>query len=133
MGMGTLDLGGSVGNVTYNKVDWKFTKTPGINGDAGDGAAREAGKNQRAWAKAIEGFQLLGSAHLVITDRLHGHIMSTLIGTPHVLLDSKLGKNINFHNTWTRDCACTRVADNIDQAKRYAAMYFEATRKKQAA
>ena len=28
---GVLDLGGSVGKVTYRKVDWKFTKTPGIN------------------------------------------------------------------------------------------------------
>lgn len=133
MGEGTLDLGGSVGNVTYNKVDWKFTKTPGIYGDDGHPAAAETGKNQRAWAKAIEGFRLLGSARLVITDRLHGHIMSTLIGTPHVLMDSKLGKNIDFHDTWTRHCACTRVANDIDHAKRYAAMYFEAARKKQAA
>ncbi|KAI5812155.1 polysaccharide pyruvyl transferase-domain-containing protein [Pyronema omphalodes] len=120
MGEGVLDLGGEVGNVTYNKVDWKFTNTPGINE-----SPREEGKNQRAWAKAIQGFEMLGSADFVITDRLHGHIMSTIIGTPHVLMDSKLGKNIDFHDTWTKDCAATRVATDIEEAKNFARMFFE--------
>ncbi|KAH6975200.1 polysaccharide pyruvyl transferase-domain-containing protein [Ilyonectria sp. MPI-CAGE-AT-0026] len=133
-GTGFLDLG-SVGNVTYNKVDWKFTDTPHINGPSEDDKKkdskdkteeppRENGTNQRAWAKSIAGFELLGSARFVITDRLHGHIMSTVIGVPHVLMDSKLGKNLNFHNTWTRDCKCTRVATSIEQALDVASMWF---------
>jgi exopolysaccharide biosynthesis predicted pyruvyltransferase EpsI len=120
-GEGKIDLGGSIGNVTYNKVDWKFTTTPEIDDD-GD---REEGKNQRAWAKSVAGFELLGSAHFVITDRLHGHILSTVIGVPHVLMDSKLGKNLNFHNTWTRDCECTKITKSIDSAFDVARMYFE--------
>jgi exopolysaccharide biosynthesis predicted pyruvyltransferase EpsI len=155
-GEGNLDLGGSVGNVTYNKVDWKFTDTPDINGppkpkskdpereDADEtlrqsAAERaneranehtaETGKNQRAWAKSIAGFGLLGSARFVITDRLHGHILSTLIGVPHVLLDSKLGKNLSLHDAWTKDCACTRIAENIGEAKTTARLFFEAGRK----
>ncbi|KEQ62474.1 uncharacterized protein M437DRAFT_35371, partial [Aureobasidium melanogenum CBS 110374] len=119
-GKGNLDLGGSIGNVSYWKVDWKFTPTPDI-----DGEHREMGKNQRAWAKATEGFRMLGAANFVITDRLHGHILSTLIGTPHVVMDSKLGKNINYHDTWTKDCACTRVAEDIDEAQDFAKMFFE--------
>lgn len=107
--------------MTYNKVDWKFTTTPEIDDD-GD---REEGKNQRAWAKSVAGFELLGSAHFVITDRLHGHILSTVIGVPHVLMDSKLGKNLNFHNTWTRDCECTKITKSIDSAFDVARMYFE--------
>ncbi|KAF7557771.1 hypothetical protein G7Z17_g387 [Cylindrodendrum hubeiense] len=126
-GTGYLDLGGGFGNVTYNKVDWKFTDTPGINvaeeGKEGE-KNRENGTNQRAWAKAIAGFDLLGSARFVITDRLHGHIMSTVIGVPHVLMDSKLGKNLNFHNTWTRDCKCTRITTSIEDAKAVARLYF---------
>lgn len=142
-GEGNLDLGGSVGNVTYNKVDWKFTDTPDINGppkpksnnpkrddaERANEPAVETGKNQRAWAKSIAGFELLGSARFVITDRLHGHILSTLIGVPHVLLDSKLGKNLNLHDTWTKDCACTRIAENIGQAKTIARLFFEAGRR----
>jgi exopolysaccharide biosynthesis predicted pyruvyltransferase EpsI len=120
-GKGNLDLGGSIGNVSYRKVDWKFTPTPEIDNKE----HREMGKNQRAWAKATEGFRMLGAANFVITDRLHGHILSTLIGTPHVVMDSKLGKNINYHDTWTKDCACTRVAEDIDEAQDFAKMFFE--------
>jgi exopolysaccharide biosynthesis predicted pyruvyltransferase EpsI len=137
MGQGELDLGGSIGKVTYNKVDWKFTTTPDIDpttitkpdGTTVTVGQKEEGKNQRAWAKAIAGFEMLGSADFIITDRLHGHIMSTLIGTPHVLMDSKLKKNLNFHDTWTKDCGCTRVADNIDEAKNFARMFFENKKK----
>ncbi|KAL6887167.1 hypothetical protein HDV57DRAFT_488199 [Trichoderma longibrachiatum] len=133
-GEGELDLGEGIGKVTYQKVDWKFTQTPDIDppkasGDEAKGSPagpkRENGKNQRAWAKAIAGFELLGSARFVITDRLHGHILSTLIGVPHVLMDSKLGKNLNFHNTWTRDCECTRIAFSIEQALDVARLYFQ--------
>jgi exopolysaccharide biosynthesis predicted pyruvyltransferase EpsI len=123
-GKGNLDLGGSIGNVSYWKVDWKFTPTPEIDNKE----HREMGKNQRAWAKATEGFRMLGAANFVITDRLHGHILSTLIGTPHVVMDSKLGKNINYHDTWTKDCACTRVAEDIDEAQDFAKMFFEKER-----
>lgn len=114
--------------MTYQKVDWKKTKTPDINGEDGDqDSTREHGKNQRAWAKAIAGFELLGSARFVITDRLHGHILATLIGVPHILMDSKLGKNLNFHKTWTSDCECTRVAPDIKTALDLARMFFEQT------
>lgn len=129
-GEGMLDLGGSVGNVTYNKIDWKFTTTPHINGPDKDHPddkepPKETGKNQRAWAKSIAGFETLGSAKFIMTDRLHGHILSTVMGVPHVLMDSKLGKNLNFHNTWTRQCDCVRIATNISEAKDVARMWFE--------
>ncbi|KAF8249197.1 hypothetical protein K440DRAFT_492397, partial [Wilcoxina mikolae CBS 423.85] len=132
MGEGILNLGDKVGNVTYNKLDWEFTKTPGIDAEElvnADGSktfrAAETGKNQRAWAKAMNGFELLATADLVITDRLHGHIMSTIIGVPHILMDSKLKKNLYFHETWTKDCGCTRVADSFDEAMGIARLFFE--------
>jgi exopolysaccharide biosynthesis predicted pyruvyltransferase EpsI len=117
--------------VTYLKRDWKKIKTVGINEEVTkeDGTKTtvptEKGKDQRAWAKAMQGFELLASADLVITDRLHGHIMSTIIGTPHILMDSKLKKNLNYHDTWTKDCGCTRVADSFDEAKELARMFFK--------
>ncbi|KAF2104266.1 hypothetical protein NA57DRAFT_62889 [Rhizodiscina lignyota] len=125
-GTGVLDLGGRIGNVTYQKVDWKFTHTPGIDRELPEFVDQdEPGKNQRAWAKAVAGFELLGSAKFVITDRLHGHIMSTIIGVPHVLMDSKLGKNLNFHDTWTQDCECTRITDDFEKSLEVARLYFE--------
>lgn len=123
-GEGLIAFGGKLGNLTYNKVDWKFTDTPGIN----EGGHKETGKNQRAWAKSTAGFELLASGRFVITDRLHGHILSTVIGVPHVLMDSKLGKNLNFHNTWTRDCDCTRIATSMPEAFSVARKFFERER-----
>lgn len=80
-GTGELDLGGDVGKVSYRKVDWKKTPTPGIdgldeNGKKLEGKAgeKELGKEQRAFAKAMNGFEMLAEARLVITDRLHGKL-----------------------------------------------------------
>lgn len=115
-GDGVLDLGPEAGEVTYLKNDWRRTPTP-MNG--------AEGPKQRNWAKAMHGFEILANAEFVITDRLHGHIMCTLMGIPHVLMDSKLKKNLFFHNTWTKDCDCVRVADNIDEAVAIAKLYFE--------
>ena len=74
-GEGELDVGGRVGKIKYHKVDWEFTPTPGID----DEGHVEEGKTQRAWAKAIEGFETIGRAKFVITDRLHGMRNSTSV------------------------------------------------------
>jgi pyruvyl transferase EpsO len=47
------------------------------------------------------GIALLSSGRVVITDRLHGHILSLLLGIPHVVLDNSYGKVSGFHDTWT--------------------------------
>lgn len=73
----------------------------------------------------MHGFEILASADFVITDRLHGHIMSTIMGIPQVLLDSRLKKNLFLHDTWTQDCECTRIADTFSEALNFAQMYFE--------
>lgn len=113
---GTLRLGKHL--VRYYKQDWDDVPTAGLT-DA------EKGKNQRAHLKADEGFRFLARSEFVITDKLHGHIMSTIIGTPHVLLDSKLGKNFAYHDTWTLNCNCVRAADDWEQSLQYATMWFE--------
>jgi len=59
----------------------------------------EHGRNQRTWAKAITGFELLPSACFIITDRLHGLIGSTFIGALHVLTDSTLCRRVAIHDT----------------------------------
>ena len=75
---GVVDLGDKVGKFTYKNVDWKFTHTPGIDAHLPDhleGKVQsteqessnspelvehdELGYNQRTWAKAIAGFELL--------------------------------------------------------------------------
>ena len=53
------------------------------------------------------GCALLGSGRVVITDRLHGHILCSLMGIPHVTLDISYGKIRNLRATWhTGDGLC---------------------------
>lgn len=47
------------------------------------------------------GLIFMQRGRVVITDRLHGHIFSTLLGIPHVYIDNKHRKISNYHNTWT--------------------------------
>ena len=66
--------------------------------------------------RLFRGIRILSNAKVVITDRLHGHILSLLLGIPHVLLDNRIGKNRAFYETWTRDSAITRWANSPAEA-----------------
>lgn len=54
-----------------------------------------------AWRRVIRGFELLAQGEVIVTDRLHAHILSLLLGKPHVTLDNFYGKIRNFANAWT--------------------------------
>lgn len=47
------------------------------------------------------GVDLLSSAQVVVTDKLHGHILSTLLGIPNVVLDNSYGKVSGTLDAWT--------------------------------
>lgn len=59
---------------------------------------------------------LLSLGRLVITDRLHGHILALLLGIPHILLNNLMGKNWNFYDTWTRGSPRCRLATDPTHA-----------------
>ena len=71
-------------------------------------------KSSAAHAKA--GFHHLSQAEILVTDRLHGHIMAVLLDMPHVVLDSADSKVKNFYETWTCPAACANWADTPEQA-----------------
>jgi pyruvyl transferase EpsO len=62
------------------------------------------------------GFQQLSHAQVLVTDRLHGHIMAILLDLPHVLLDNAHSKLKGFYDTWTHSAACAHWADTPEQA-----------------
>jgi pyruvyl transferase EpsO len=66
--------------------------------------------------RLARGWDRLAEGSVVVTDRLHGHILSTLSGTPHVLLDDRTGKVRAFHETWTRGLDGVRWADDGAEA-----------------
>lgn len=62
------------------------------------------------------GCSILGKAKAIITDRLHGHILSLLLQIPHVVLDNNYGKLKNFYSTWTKGSDLTVWVDSAEEA-----------------
>jgi pyruvyl transferase EpsO len=69
-----------------------------------------------AWNRFRRGVGILSQGKVVITDRLHGHIISTLLDIPHVVLDNSYGKLSGFISAWTSDYAGLRCAATMDDA-----------------
>jgi exopolysaccharide biosynthesis predicted pyruvyltransferase EpsI len=67
------------------------------------------------------GCQLLSRGKVVVTDRLHGHILSLLLGIPHLLLDDRYGKLKSFYETWTAASGLATWADSPAEALQWAA------------
>ncbi len=57
--------------------------------------------NQLSKLRLKRGVALLGRGRVVITDRLHAHILSILMNKPHVVIDNSYGKLSSFYQTWT--------------------------------
>lgn len=54
---------------------------------------------------------------LIITNRLHGHILATLLRIPHVFLPNSYHKNQAFYETWTAGIPYCRFATEPDQVQ----------------
>lgn len=67
------------------------------------------------------GVVLLSRGKVVVTDRLHAHIISTLLGIPHVVLDNSYGKLSRFINCWHPDNPLFRVVGDVREAEQAAA------------
>ena len=62
------------------------------------------------------GLELLTSGRVVITDRLHGHILCLIAGVPHVFLDNSYGKITSFATTWNTMSRGARSAGSLETA-----------------
>jgi pyruvyl transferase EpsO len=62
------------------------------------------------------GLNILSAGKVVITDRLHGYILSMLLGIPSVIIDNSYGKLTSFHSTWTSGLDSIQVAKSPDEA-----------------
>lgn len=61
------------------------------------------------------GCDILSRGRVVVTDRLHAHILCTLMGIPHVVLDNHYGKIARFRQVWsTGDDLCTSATTLSD-------------------
>ncbi|CAB52171.1 Pyruvyl transferase Pvg1 [Schizosaccharomyces pombe] len=100
-------------NLTYSVEDWLLWDPPVAQNP-------DSSFDDRGQARYEAGAEFLASARVVITDRLHAHILSTLMGIPHIVVEnSQMGKITNYHNTWLHGCTLDGVSvvvDSVDKA-----------------
>ena len=68
---------------------------------------------RRRLAGAVD---LLSTPAVLVADRLHGHVLASMAGVRHVLLDDKTGKVRGYHEAWTRDDPLVSWADSTAEA-----------------
>ena len=52
---------------------------------------------------------------IIVSDRLHGHILATLLRIPNILLDNSYGKNNKFYSIWTYSDEISRFANSMEE------------------
>ena len=61
------------------------------------------------------GVNLLSKGSMVVTDRLHAHILCCLLDIPNFAFDSYDGKISAFHATWTKDYLDGRLISSLKE------------------
>ncbi|UDL92525.1 polysaccharide pyruvyl transferase family protein [Mesorhizobium sp. PAMC28654] len=69
-------------------------------------------RRRYAEARLRVGIDLLSRGRIVVTDRLHAHILSTLLDIPNVVFRSFDAKAAAFYDTWTHAAPICRLADD---------------------
>jgi pyruvyl transferase EpsO len=57
---------------------------------------------------------------VVVTDRLHAHLLSLLLGIPHAVLDNSYGKLSRFLDAWTGGAGLMQRVASADEAVAWA-------------
>ena len=94
-------------NITVHFGDW-LAEVPGLSNPS------ENTLSSRARIRAFDGFRYLAQGKVVICDRLHAHILSTMMSIPHVVLDNSYGKVHGFHKQWFQ---CVRSAVLVNSSR----------------
>jgi pyruvyl transferase EpsO len=77
-------------------------------------------------AERVErGRRILSRGRVVVSDRLHAHVLCLLLGIPHMVLDNTYGKVRALYDTWTHDSPlatwCDHEAEALERAVALAA------------
>jgi pyruvyl transferase EpsO len=76
-----------------------------------------SGSFQSAAKQRVErGLDQLSRGKVILTDRLHAHILAVLIGRPHVIMDNSYGKIGNFYRAFTREASQVRYTTSLEEA-----------------
>lgn len=75
-------------------------------------------REEQAVARVARGVALLSRGAAIVTDRLHGHILATLLGIPHVVLDNDYGKLAAYLDAWPQPDGVRRAATVAEADRR---------------
>jgi pyruvyl transferase EpsO len=79
--------------------------------------ARERSLDAMAKLVVDEALAQLSRYRVVVTDRLHAHVLCALLDIPHVVLDNDYGKVRGVHDTWLAESVTAHFADSVDEAR----------------
>jgi exopolysaccharide biosynthesis predicted pyruvyltransferase EpsI len=60
---------------------------------------------------------LYGTSRVVVSDRLHAHVLAALLGTPHVVLDNSYRKVSTIYGDYTGQFATAHYATSVEEAR----------------
>ena len=78
--------------------------------------------------KSMSAFVYLARGKVVITDRLHAHLMSTLLGIPNVVVNSRTRKQQNYYDTWEKSIETSACVDSATEAFQIAQNFITTLR-----
>ena len=101
----------------------RIAKTLGTLGESGSFDAMQMRRGRfdaAARQRFARGVRQIGRARALVTDRLHVHIISTLLGRPHAVLDNSYGKIRRFMTAFSSDTELAYAARSIQDAVEWA-------------
>ncbi|GAA0533934.1 polysaccharide pyruvyl transferase family protein [Pigmentiphaga daeguensis] len=109
--------------MTENKMDVRRAKFSGIKSAIRDRAFSEIRLrmlNAAANNRFQRGIKQISRAQAIVTDRLHVHICSLLIGRPHAALDNNYGKIYGFMDTFSGKTPLSHKAASLEEGIAWA-------------
>ena len=73
--------------------------------------------HRKSWSMMHSGIYQLSKYRLVITNRLHVHILCSLLNIPHVFVSGAYYKNETFYNSWTYQLPFVRFVKEPTEVK----------------
>lgn len=71
-----------------------------------------------------EGIMFMTNYDLVISTRLHGAILATLLGIPTIVVDNSYGKNRTYYESWLNQMPQCHLASNQKQVEKLVKTHF---------
>ncbi len=79
-----------------------------------------------AAARTQLGLEHVARGRVLVTNRLHGHLLACIMGVPNVLLDNSYGKNRSVFESWSHRYPIARFAPNPELARAAAEELLDA-------